>query len=270
VDHLSTITVAGLLIIFGSMEILTGIWHDTGRRRDDWIIDVVSMTQLAFLIRPGILLTTAFLMGAIFPNLEGALAGMNFWVGLALVMLPDDFVHYWYHRLAHENNWLWPWHRTHHTTPSYHISVGFRENWLWLTFMPGLWWTSSMVYFGLGLEFIVGATIVGAHNVWLPNGLDFDRKLYKKPIIGPLYSALEHIFQSPSQHRGHHGIGKGGVPLGNYGQLLFIWDIMFGTATFLKDQRPERYGITNDPKDQWQAQLWWPFIKSKSKGSEIS
>jgi sterol desaturase/sphingolipid hydroxylase (fatty acid hydroxylase superfamily) len=268
-DHMDTFIVTGLLVAFGLIELVVGVWRGTGRRRDDWIIDFISLSQLAFLIKPAIVLVSAFLLGWLLPSYQGALAGTAFWPALLLVMIPDDFMHYWYHRLAHENHWLWRWHRTHHTTPSYHISIAFRENWLWLSLMPGLWWGAVMVYLGLGYEFIIGTTIVGAHNVWIHNGLDFDRKLYRLPVIGRLYSALEHIFQSPSEHRGHHGLGEGGVPFGNYGQLLFIWDILFGTATFPKDQRPERYGVIHETLDPWYAQLWWPFIKSPKKGSDI-
>lgn len=268
-EHLNTTAVAGLLLIFGTLELATGVWRNAKRRKDDWIIDFVSIAQLALLIKPGVILIAAFLLGWLAPSLEGVLSGMNFWLGLLLVMVPDDFTHYWYHRLAHENDGFWRWHRTHHTTPSYHISILFRENWLWLTFLPGLWWGAALAYMGLGLEFIIGTTIVAAHNVWIHNGLDFDRRLYDIPIIGKIYSASEYIFQSPSQHRAHHGLGEGGVPFGNYGQLFFFWDIIFGTATFPKGQRPERYGIIHETYDSWQAQLWWPFVKSDKKGSDV-
>ncbi len=268
-EHLNTITVIGLLLLFGTLEILTGVWRTPNRRKDDWIIDIISMSQLAFLIKPGVIIGTAFMMSWAAPSLHGTLAGLNFWWGLLLFMIPDDFLRYWYHRLAHENQSFWRWHRTHHTTPSYHVSVSYRDNWLWPAFMPGLWWGAALVYMGLGLEFIIGTTIVAAHNVWIHNGLDFDRKLYAIPIIGKIYSASEYIFQSPAQHRAHHGLGEGGVPFGNYGQLLFIWDTLFGTATFPKATRPERYGVIHETYDSWQAQLWWPFVKSNKEGSDI-
>lgn len=269
-EHLNTITVISLLILFGILEIITGVWRNTNRRRDDWIIDIIAMSQLAFIIKPGVIVGAALVLSWIAPSLEGILGSMNFWWGLLLFIIPDDFLRYWYHRLAHENKSLWRWHRTHHTTPSYQISASYRDNWLWPTFMPGLWWGAALVYLGLGFEFIIGTTIAAAHNVWIHNGLDFDRKLYDKPLIGQLYSALEHLVQSPAQHRAHHGLGEGGVPFGNYSQLFFIWDILFGTAVFPKGKRPERYGIIHETYDNWQSQLWWPFIKSNKSGSDIS
>lgn len=268
-EHVNLYAVTAVLLFFGILEFATGMYGRIKRRRDDWFIDVISLTQFAFLIKPAILFTTAFLAIKLVPQYAGALDGMNFFWALLLVAIPDDLLHYWYHRLAHEHDWLWPWHRTHHTTPSYHISISFRENWLWLTFMPGMWWGALMVYLGLEEAFIVNTAIVGVHNVWLHNGLDFDQKLYRVPIIGTLFHWSEYLINSPSLHRGHHGLGENGVPFGNYGQLLSIWDVIFGTVEFNKDKRPEYYDTIKESLDSWQSQLWWPFVKSSRPGSDI-
>jgi len=38
--------------------------------------------------------------------------------GAAVGVLVYEFVHYWYHRAAHEWNWLWRLHQMHHSAES--------------------------------------------------------------------------------------------------------------------------------------------------------
>ncbi|SDD83998.1 sterol desaturase family protein [Kordiimonas lacus] len=268
-DQLPLYAVVGFMLLFGLAELFTGLYGRLKRRRDDWFIDVISIGQFTILINPGIVLMAAMIGSLALPGYQGALTGVPFWAAFLLVALPDDFLHYSYHRAAHEWPRLWPWHRTHHTSPTYNVSIIFRENWLWLTFQPGAWWGAFMVYLGLGEAFLLNAAIVGAHNVWLHNGLDFDQKLYRLPVIGRLYHWSEYVINSPGLHRGHHGLGEGGVPFGNYGQLLSVWDVLFRTVEFHKDKRPAYYGTIKEGLDSWQSQLWWPFVKSDRPGSDI-
>ena len=325
-EQLPLYAVVGFMLLFGLAELFTGLYGRLKRRRDDWLIDIISIGQFTMLINPGIVLAVAFIGSMVLPDYHGALTGLPFWAAFLLVALPDDFLHYSYHRAAHEWPRLWPWHRTHHTSPTYNVSIIFRENWLWLTFQPGAWWGAFMVYLGLGEAFLLNAAIVGAHNVWLHNGLDFDQKLYRLPVIGRLYhwseylinspglhrghhglgeafllnAAIvgahnvwlhngldfdqklyrlpvigrlyhwsEYLINSPGLHRGHHGLGEGGVPFGNYGQLLSVWDVLLRTVEFHKDKRPAYYGTIKEDLDSWQSQLWWPFVKSDRPGSDI-
>ncbi len=56
-------------------------------------------------------------------------------------------------------------------------------------------------------------------------------------------------------------LGENGVPFGNYGQTLFIWDQLFGTATFMDDKVPEIYGTIAADESKWHQQLWWPLFR---------
>jgi sterol desaturase/sphingolipid hydroxylase (fatty acid hydroxylase superfamily) len=230
-----------------------------------WSIDLLSAGQLAVLIKPTVLLLAFLIASWCWPQQSGALADLPFWAGFALVFMVDDLSHYWYHRAAHEWPKLWRWHRTHHTPQVYQASIAFRENWLWLWFMPGIWWGGFMIYFGLAPEVLLSTAIVGVHNVLIHNGSNVDKKLYKNYWLAKIMMVLEYFINTPALHRAHHGLGENGVPYGNYGQTLFIWDVLFGTATFVKDQRPEYYGTSNQDtmSRPWQEQLWWPLIQYK-------
>lgn len=257
------VTTAFLALLLG--EFASGMYKNNNRQPGEWLIDGISFIQLG-LIKPTILFTAFLIAQLLFPEAKGSLKELPFWIGFLIVFIPDDFSHYWVHRLAHNLPWLWGFHRTHHTPNVYHAAIAFRENWLWFWIMPGLWWTGIMVYLGLTEQAILSAAIIGTHNVWLHHGSTKDQTLYKHRLFGPLMQRFEYVINTPGLHRGHHGLGKNSVPYGNFGQTLSLWDVIFGTATFNKGAPPEYYGTTNPEsmKQRWYYQLWWPIFKKQT------
>ena len=256
-DYWDAVAIGSLY--FGLIALESILGKHKPRHSRHTLIDLLSLSQVALLIKPVVFISVAALLTLLAPRWQGALADIPFWLGLALVFIPDDFMHYWYHRLAHENAWMWPWHRTHHTTPAYQTSIAFRENWLWYWFMPGFWWSGAMVYLGLTEQVILSTAIIGIHNVLLHNGLDIDQRLYRSALSRKIMGAFEKVIQTPSLHRSHHGLGANGEPMGNYGQTLFVWDVLFGTARFHQENRPEKYGVNRGGEEPWYQQLWLPY-----------
>ncbi len=262
--HLDTILVVGLFVVFLLAEHLSGVTRRKPRAKSERLIDFISLAQLG-LIKPAVLFLAFSLAGLFFPESQNSLAGLPFWLGFLLVFLPDDFLHYWVHRLAHRHPQLWGFHRTHHTPTVYQVSIAFRENWLWFWIMPGFWWMGIMIYFGLLEQVVLSAAVIGVHNVLLHTGFGADRSLYRNKILRPFMRYFEYIINTPSLHRGHHGLGYHGVPAGNFAQTLFVWDVLFGTAVFQDDRIPERYGTVNPDsmKQPWYYQLWWPLVAKR-------
>ena len=112
--HLDVLVVSGLLITLAALELLAGRLL-TRRKPDELIVDVVSLAQFVLLIKPAIIACAALLLGALIPSQAGALSAMPLWLAVPLVLLPADFLHYWYHRLGHTLPVMWRMHRTHHT-----------------------------------------------------------------------------------------------------------------------------------------------------------
>jgi sterol desaturase/sphingolipid hydroxylase (fatty acid hydroxylase superfamily) len=268
-SHLDSITVTAILLIIGLVEVLTGSY--VHHRRDDWLINLISVSQFALLIKPLIILLSSALMSVLFPHQKDLLAHYPLWLGMLLVMVPDDFLHYLYHRKGHEWGWLWRIHRTHHTAPELGVAVAFRENWQWYMFMPSLWYSASLIYFGLGKEYILVTLIVGIHNVLIHTSTRWDRPLYQHVSLSSVAWVLERLIQLPSTHRTHHAqlTANGDIPRENYGQLFYIWDWLFGTAHFERDRYPRSYGIPEDPKYPWYTQLWYPLSILPKKGNDI-
>jgi len=61
-------------------------------------------------------------------------------------------------------------------------------------------------------------------------------------IVGKL-GPLEWVFNTPSHHRVHHGSNKQYIDK-NYGNLLIIWDRMFGT--FEPEREQVQFGLVNN------------------------
>ena len=266
-EHLDTYIIAGLFFIFGLLEVLGGLYVNSKKRKDDWIIDIVSIIQLAVIIKPAIILTVGIVAGFLFPNYANTL-DLPLWLAVIIVILPDEFLHYWYHRKGHEWTWLWKIHRTHHTTPDMGVGISFRENWLWFVLMPNLWFSAFWIYFGLGEAYIISNLIIGGIDILTHTKVKWDKKLYSNKYLKPVVWLIQRIIVLPATHYGHHGYGKNGVPMGNYATLFIFWDVLFGTAKFYNGY-PEKYGIEPDPRDPWHAQLWFPIFKSDKKDSEI-
>jgi len=251
-----------LFIIFMAWEYFAGVYNRYKRKKNEWLVDLISFPQLGIL-KPLVMFVAFYLGTLIFPNSQGSLDDLPFWLAFLIVFIPDDFSHYWIHRLAHSIPALWPLHRSHHTATVYQASISFRENWLWFVVMPGFWWQGLMIYFGLLEEVVLTAAIVGAHNIWLHNASTKDKALYQNRFTRGPMKVIEYLINTPGLHRGHHGLGKNSVPYGNYAQTLFIWDVLFGTATFNQGEIPEYYAVSNQQVMQqpWYYHLWWPLVK---------
>lgn len=268
-DHYAVI---GILIAFGLLEVISGYLKRTQRTKSDWIQELGGFFVLSVLIKPAIVITTIGIGQLILPNAEHALAGWSLLATLPLYLFIDDILQYWYHRSAHEYEFLWKLHRPHHQAEEMGFFVSYRNAGLYYLLMPNLWWVGTIVFLGGAKAVAIGLilkqlVIIGSHST-----VKWDAPLYKSDIFRPLANILQRIFITPAFHHGHHGksmIDGVSDPNGNYGNMFSIWDQLFGTAKFTQ-QFPEEYGLPNDPKDKWTASYFYPIIKSDKPNSEIA
>lgn len=263
--HIDAYAVTAVVLFLGSLEILfAGYLRKI--RKSDFLIDLISVAQLALILKPLIFLTTALAFGWLLPQHEMAWGSTPLWIGILIILIPGDLMHYLYHRKGHEWPWIWRLHRTHHTATHMSAIMSFRENWQWFVFMPDLWYNAIMTYLGFGEAAIYSTLIVGVHNVLNHTAISWDKPIYRIPILRWI---LERLIQLPSTHRAHHAElnAAGEPPFENYGQTLFIWDWLFGTGKFPRGRDPQAYGVQNDPQDPWPVQLWWPILRSPKKNS---
>ncbi len=160
----------------------------------------------------------------------GPLSELNFWVLLAFFFFTHDFYIYWFHRLQHNNKYLWRTHEAHHSVRTVDWLAGSRSH---------------------PLEILINQTIEFAPIFFL---LDSQTALFMYPakafldaIWGMWIHAnvninsgkLQYIINGPEMHQWHHA-NHHEVFYKNYSTKLAIWDWMFGTA-FLPSLKPLRF-----------------------------
>ena len=136
--------------------------------------------------------------------------------------------------------------------------------------MPNLWLSGTLVYLGLFEVYpyylvIKMSIIFGAHS-----SLPWDKLLHSKSWLSPLGWIIERTISTPSTHHAHHGMFiDDGITnyKGNYGNMLFVWDMIFGTALITR-KYPEHYGIENLQESEWQQELLWPLIQKTPNSLE--
>lgn len=258
------LVILSVLATFVVLEIIfTGFFKKPGQTFGDAIVEIISSLSLIFLTQPLALLGGGFLAAAIAPNAAGALAGLPVIAGLALFLIFDDMVQYWHHRAAHTFPWLYNLHRPHHNAEYLSVRVVYRNNLFYYLLMPSLWFSGALIYLGLGWVY-AGYIIVKMSVIYAAHSdVRWDEPLYKNKWLSPPMWVVERLVSTPATHSSHHGKhASDGVTnyKGNYGNLLFFWDVLFGTAKITR-RYPEQYGVENLPDTTIAEQLFWPIVR---------
>ena len=200
------------------------------------------------------------------PDARDALSDWPWWQMVGALLIADDLTQYLWHRLSHTSV-MWPLHRAHHSAAYMSVRVVYRNNAFYYLLMPGLWFSGALLYLGFGWVFVGYsvvklAVIIGAHS-----SVRWDQWLYRYRPLRPLAWVLERTISTPATHFAHHALTQDdgiGHYTGNYGNLLFVWDVLFGTARITR-QYPPAYGLNDDRRhgsERWQAQLLFPLVRS--------
>lgn len=148
-----------------------------------------------------------------------------------------DFAGYWTHRLDHENNFLWNSHIIHHSSEDFNLACALRQN---VSIIVRLFTFFLLPAALLGVPANVIAIVAPLHL--------FAQFWYHTQHIGKM-GWLEYAIVTPSHHRVHHAFNPEYIDK-NYGQILIIWDKLFGTFQEEMPDVPPVYGITR-PVQTW-------------------
>lgn len=138
------------------------------------------------------------------------------WWGWVLAFLLNDLAYYTDHRIAHRVGFFWAIHTSHHSSREMNLLVANRGTALDL---GGL---ISPTYLLLPLIGVHPAMFIACKffaNLW---GIFNHTRLVKRMGL------LEGILATPANHRVHHGIEPHYLDK-NYGQVLIVWDRLFGS-----------------------------------------
>jgi len=160
--------------------------------------------------------------------------------------LAADFAYYLNHRLHHESQILWPFHKLHHSAEHLTLLTAKRNHPLFdlihalvsalfigpvVGVIYGLFGMYDVAtLFGLSVVFaafnFAGGALRHSH-IWL----DF----------GPV---LDHVFISPAQHQVHHSMAPRHHDR-NYGLVFAIWDWAFGTLYIPQGREALQFGVAD-------------------------
>jgi alkylglycerol monooxygenase len=158
-----------------------------------------------------------------------------------LLFLATDFVWYWYHRAGHRINIFWSVHVVHHQSEDFNYTVATRITVLQAVARALFW--SVLPLAGFPAHMIAVLLLVhGAYPFFTHT-----------QMVGKL-GWLEYIIVTPSHHRVHHSSNPEYLDK-NYGDMLIIWDKLFGT--FAAETAEPKYGLTT-PLNSYSF-LWQHF-----------
>lgn len=139
------------------------------------------------------------------------------WKTALPIFIAVEFCYYWFHRCSHRVNWFWSAHVVHHSDDRMNLSTAMRQS---LLYSITGWWL-----------FFTPLMLLGVHPVWVFffYALDLIYQFFiHTETVGKLPKWVEYIFDTPSNHRAHHGTNPEYIDQ-NYGGVLIIFDRWFGT-----------------------------------------
>ncbi len=184
------------------------------------------------------------------------------WIVAFVVM---DFAGYWNHRLSHKINIFWNQHVIHHSSEEFNLACALRQP---ISNLIGYFSILLLPAALLGVPYEVIAILAPVHL--------FAQFWYHTQHIGKM-GWVEKVLVTPSQHRVHHAINPEYIDK-NLGQILCIWDRMFGTFQEELDDVPPQFGVLkqaatwnpvhinfqhfwNMLKDAWRTGNYWDKIR---------
>lgn len=204
-------------------------------RRDN-IINVTTGLGILVVLKP--------LMGWINSVLDWhlvSLASFPAWAQFLFAFLLLDFSRYWLHYMHHRVPFFWQFHRVHHSSRTLDATSGLRMHivdFIQLALLPTLFFTAIFD--------------IRAWSEWmLPSVLlvatffdAFQHSNMRFNIEHPLGKAWHTLLNNPHFHAWHH-VRDANNRDGNYGNVLLIWDRLFGTEV-TEDTLPDLLGVSDD------------------------
>lgn len=261
-----------LVLALGVLELILGLYDEDKWTKNEKTLDIVCFVLPKLVIGPVTAYFSLKLLPHIVPHASNVFAWVPFLWGCLIIAVADDLTQYWYHRLHHQVPFMWRFHRTHHSAPYMGMSMASRQNIIYTFFFSQTYLTATLVYLGLGFPALFVRVIKSLITTFAHSSVAWDKPLYRIKWLHPVAWVLERLISTPATHHAHHadttndGIGN---YKGNFGNMFFIWDVIFKTGVISR-KFPSGYGMKSYKQEEWQAQIFWPFIKSKIPGSALA
>jgi len=231
---ISVAVLFGLLVLISMVEMYVSYAHDRKlySTEDTWTN--VYLMALAFIINFSTKTATFFLLHYCYQFRLFKIS--NFWLYWIILVLTQDLLYWVLHTSGHYIRFFWAMHVTHHSSPFFNLTTGFRST----VFEP-----LYRVFFYLPLAFM-GFSAVDILFAYLITQL-YGNAVHTQ-AVGKLHPIIEYIFVTPSHHRVHHASNTLYLDK-NMGMVLIIWDRLFGTFQDEVVEDKIIYGLTHQPEN---------------------
>lgn len=169
-------------------------------------------------------------------------------VGLALF----DLCWYGYHRYAHSNDRLWRVHGAHHSPPQLYV------------FMHGVFHPFDVIVIRIVITMAVfGLSGVTPNAVFVALLVMSLQATLSHANIDLRFGPIAYVLMGNQTHRYHHSADH----RGNYGSVLTLWDLAFGSFIHQPAQIPNRLGLSDPASypspEGFHQVLAWPLRRSE-------
>jgi sterol desaturase/sphingolipid hydroxylase (fatty acid hydroxylase superfamily) len=271
---IQNLVLVSIILLFAIAEIASGRHKAFHATADDTKLELFMLVSLVAVSQPLIFWVSGALCAWLMPLAQGAWADWPWWAMAAVLLIGDDLTQYLWHRASH-TPLMWPLHRAHHTAHYMSIRITYRNNFFYYLMMPGIWVSGVLIYLGFANAYLVYIVvkltiILGAHSA-----VRWDEPLYRIKALAPIAWIVERTISTPATHWAHHALTATdgiGHYKGNFGNLLFVWDVLFGTAKITR-RYPERVGLPDDllyGKERWFVEMFYPLVQSRRTRSSLA
>lgn len=195
--------------------------------------------------------------GIVSPGFKELVSAQPLWLQSIEVIVLSDVLIYWGHRLQHKVDFLWRFHKVHHSAEDLDWLAAHREHPLDSIYTVGLINLPALI---IGFDLNALAILVAFRGIWA---------IYIHSNVRLNIGPLKYIIGSPELHHWHHDIER---DRGNYANVSPLMDIIFGTHT-RPPKEPDAFGIKESFPKHYPGQLlqpmmpkkWWKKLTEKTK-----
>ena len=238
------------------------IWGHRSHRLDLILFGIGRLLVLSGLLAR--LTVTPFIATWVADAIGSGAVEMSPWTLAALMFVVGDLTLYWMHRVLHGWSAIWPLHALHHSAEVMTPVTAYRHHPLMQLIVPLGYSAVIGIVSGLAIGVLDAgptvAEIAGVNTFLVISHAALANFRHSHVWIG-YGPVLERLFISPAQHQIHHSTlprhhGR------NFGEVLSVWDWMFGTLYLTRGIEVVQFGLEDEPKlttHTLRAALWEPL-----------
>ncbi len=159
-----------------------------------------------------------------------------------------DLAIYGWHYASHKFEFLWRFHKVHHSDKSINVSTGFRFH-VFDLLLEIVYKCLFVILIGVQAYVVLAIEIIELFFIFF----------HHANIDIPYESTISKLIITPRLHRVHHS-SKRSEHDSNYGIVLSIWDLLFGTR---KELIPKKIGLDIIVADNFLQLFFLAFITER-------